>query len=81
MTGYKGRVKIQGTLDNDPGSSGNYADILEKEYEGDTDLDYINFNGVFTYIRVVHIPDRGPGDPNNDNPQYYGSFDKLLYRS
>lgn len=81
LTGYKGTVYIQGTLDNSPGESGNYSTIATKVYNGKTGVDYVNFNGVFTYIRVVHVPAKGPTDPDNDNPAYSGTFDKILYRS
>lgn len=81
MTGYKGTVYLEGTLDNSPGSSGNYAPIAQKTYDGFTGIDTFNFNGVYSYIRVIHVPAKGPTDPDNDNPAYYGSFDKVLYRS
>lgn len=81
LTGYKGTVYIQGTLDNDPGSSGNYSTIDTKTFTGSTGITYINFNGIYSYIRIVHVPAQGPTDPDNDNPAYYGSFDKALYRS
>jgi hypothetical protein len=81
MTNYKGTVLLQGTLDNNPGPNGNYSTISTKTYNGNTSLDYINFNGIYSHIRIIHIPDQGPGDPDNDNPSYYGSFNKALYRS
>jgi hypothetical protein len=81
LTAYKGTVYIQGTLDNSPGSSGNYANIVTKTYNGFTGIDPINFNGVFTYIRIVHVPATAPAESNNDNPSFFGSFDKALYRS
>jgi hypothetical protein len=81
MTGYKGTVYIQGTLDNSPGSSGNYSNIVTKTYTGFTGIDSINFNGVYTYIRILHVPGTAPAESNNDNPSFFGSFDKALYRS
>lgn len=81
MTNYKGTVYVEGTLDNSPGTSGNFAPIVSKTFDGTTSLAYLNFNGIFSYIRIVHIPAKGPTDPDNDNPAYYGSFDKALYRS
>jgi len=81
MTNYKGTVYIQGTLDNSPGSSGNYSNIVTKTYNGFTGIDPINFNGVYTYIRIVHVPATAPAESNNDNPSFFGSFDKALYRS
>jgi hypothetical protein len=81
LTNYKGTVYIQGTLDNSPGSSGNYSTIVSKTYNGTSGIDYFNFNGVFTYIRILHIPAKGPLDSDNDNPAFFGSLDKVLYRS
>jgi hypothetical protein len=81
MTGYKGTVYIQGTLDNTPDSSGNYSTIATRTYTGFTGIDPVNFNGVYTYIRIVHVPATAPVESNNDNPSFFGSFDKALYRS
>ena len=81
LTNYKGTVYVQGTLDNSPGSSGNYSTIVSKTYNGTTGIDYLNFNGIYSYIRIMHGPAKSPLDPDNDNPTYYGSFDKVLYRS
>jgi hypothetical protein len=81
MTAYKGTVYIQGTLDNSPGSSGNYSNIVTRTYNGFTGIDPINFNGVYSYIRIVHVPATAPAESNNDNPSFFGSVDKALYRS
>ena len=81
MTNYKGTVNIQVTLDNTPLGDQNYYTIVSKGYDGKTGVEYVNFDGVFTYIRIVHIPQKAPAEPNNDNPNFFGSFDKALYRS
>lgn len=81
MTNYKGTVYIQGTLSNTPDSSGNYATIETRTYNGFTGIDYVNFNGVFTYVRFMYVPAVKPGESTNDNPSFFGSFDKILYRS
>lgn len=81
LTAYKGTVYIQGTLDNSPGSGSNYTTISTRNYNGFSGVDYMNFNGVYTYIRVLHVPAQAAGEPDNDNPAYYGKFDKALYRS
>jgi len=81
LTAYKGTLYVQGTLDNSPGNSGNYTTIVTKTYNNFTGIDTINFNGVYSYVRFVHVPSQGPGDLDNDNPAWYGSFDKILYRS
>ena len=81
MTNYKGTVYIQGTLDNSPGSSGSYSNIATRTYNGFSGIDPVNFNGVYTYIRIIHVPATAPAESNNDNPSFFGSFDKALYRS
>jgi hypothetical protein len=82
MTAYKGSVLIQGTLDNTPTDDRSYDTIETRVYTGFTGVDYFNFNGVFTYIRIVYIPAAGP-PPNisNNVPAFFGSLDKVLYRS
>jgi hypothetical protein len=80
MTAYKGTVQIQATLYNSPQSFGRYVTISTLTYDGFTGVDYVNFNGVFSYVRVVYVPAKDITN-NNDNPAYYGSFDKVLYRS
>ena len=81
LTAYRGTVYIEGTLDNDPSQDPSYSIITSRSYSQTTGVDYVNFNGVFSYIRIRHIPDQNPLDIDNDNPAYYGSFDKALYRS
>jgi hypothetical protein len=80
-TAYRGIVKIQGSLDNNPTADASYYTISTKGYTGFTGVDYVNFNGVFSYIRIVHIPATAPAEYNNNNPSFFGSFDKILYRS
>ena len=80
MGAYKGTVYIQGTLNNSPGASGNYVTVATKVYNGFTGIDCVNFTGVFTYVRVIHVPATAPAESNNDNPAFYGSLDKVLYR-
>jgi hypothetical protein len=81
MTNFIGKVYIQATMDNTPSSFGRYATIQTLSYDGFSGIDYVNFNGVFSYVRIVYIPARGPSGYSNDDPSYYGSFDKVLYRS
>jgi hypothetical protein len=81
MTNFKGTVYIQGTLSNTPASFGKYTTIETKTYNGFTGIDPVNFNGVFTYIRIMYEPAVAPAESTNNNPAYYGSFDKVLYRS
>lgn len=81
MTNYKGTVHIEATLDNNPGVNANYSTLATRTYNGFSGVDYVNFNGVFSFVRIKHIPAKGPTDPDNDNPAFYGSLDKVLYRS
>lgn len=81
MTNYRGTVTIQGTLSNQPDSTGFYSNIASRMYTGANGIDYLNFNGIYTYIRIIYTPSVNPGDSTNDNPSYYGSLDKALYRS
>jgi hypothetical protein len=81
MTGFKGTVYVQGTLSNTPASSGKYSTIETRTYNGFTGIDYVNFNGVYTHVRFMYVPATAPAESNNDNPAFYGSFDKVLYRS
>lgn len=81
MSAFKGTVKIYGTLDNTP-SDGSFAVVEQRTYNGFSGIDYVNFNGVYTYIKIIYIPAAGP-PPNtsNDDPNFFGSLDKILYRS
>lgn len=91
---FKGHLKIQGTLDNTPGYFGDYAEITGKTYtRAYTGIDYFNFYGVWSHVRLIHTPDPdvsninfySPGAIGNPTPgsSYYpnGKIDKLLYRS
>jgi len=80
MTGYRGTVYIQGTLDNSPASFGRYATVATRTYNGYTGVDYVNFNGVYTYVRIMYVPAVAPAESTNNNPAFFGSFDKVLYR-
>jgi hypothetical protein len=82
MTGFKGTVYLQATLNNNPADTGYYSTIQTLTYNGFTGIDYANFNGVYTYINILVVPELGPTDLNNrDNQSYRGTFDKILYRS
>jgi hypothetical protein len=81
MSKFRGTVTIQGTLSNQPDSVVAYSTITTLNYSNYSGIDYLNFNGIYTYIRVIYTPSIKPGDSTNDNPSYYGSLDKVLYRS
>jgi hypothetical protein len=81
MTRFKGVVHVQGTLSNQPDSYGKYFTIDSRTYTGFSGVDYMNFNGVYTYIRLLIVPATAPAGSTNDDPSFFGSFDKALYRS
>jgi hypothetical protein len=92
MKKFRGRVLIEGTLENDPSSFGNYATISDITYNSFTGIDYTNFTGIFSKVRVRYIPAKEPVYQSNDiNASdltaraairaYAGSVDKAYYRS
>lgn len=81
LTAYKGTVIVEGTMDNSPGSNNNYVALVTMNFNGDTGIRYANFNGVFTYIRIKHVPAKGPIAIDNQDPNYSGTVDRVLYRS
>ena len=80
MTNFIGTVYVQGTLDNSTNMS-NYYTIASLNYNGFKGIDYLNWNGIYSYVRFKFVPAKGPTDSANNNPAYYGSLDKVLYRS
>ena len=80
MTQFRGDVIIQGTLNNTPATFKRYSTIATRLYSGFSGVDYVNFNGVFSYIKITYIPATAPAESQNDNPNFFGSFDKALYR-
>ena len=82
MSGFKGTVYVKATLNNDPDYLGSYSTIITKEYDGYTGIDTVNFNGVYSWVQVWHVPGLGPTETDNsENYEYRGTFDKFLYRS
>jgi hypothetical protein len=80
MQRFHGKVYIQATLDNTPASFGRYVTVATRTYTGFTGVDYVNFNGIFSYVRIMYVPDTAPAESTNDNANFFGSFDKVLYR-
>ena len=80
LTNYRGQLIIEGTLYDSPSNYNRYVTIASQTYNGFTGIDYFNFNGIFSYVRFTFIPATAPAESNNDNPDYYGNFDKILYR-
>jgi len=81
MTNFKGQVLIQGTLSNQPDNYNKYFNITSLVYDGFDGIDYYNFNGIYSYIRIVYIPAKDSLGMDNTDTAYSGTFDKVLYRS
>ena len=81
LTNYHGTISFQATLNNSPNYLDNFATLETRTYNGFTGIDYVNFNGVYSYVQVMHVPNVAPGESQNDNPNFFGSVDKFLYRS
>lgn len=82
MTNFKGTVIVKATLNNNSDDLAYYATVSTNQYTQFTGVDYINVTGIYSYIQVWVIPEKGPTDLNNrDNYNYRGTFDKFLYRS
>jgi len=89
MTGFRGQVWLEGTQENDPGYFGHFVEIQGSRQTygsgllGFTGNDYVNFYGVWSYIRVKYQPTANPVNMQNDNSSipYRGTFDKAIYRS
>jgi hypothetical protein len=83
MTNYTGSIQIQGTQNNSPEEFGGYAILETRNYTKFTGIDYVNFYGVWTFVRTKHIPATDPVYLTNDHTtdSYHGTLDKILYRS
>ena len=82
MTNYKGSVYVEATMDNSPSTFADYTVVASGHYRtATTDVKYFNFNGIFSHVRVRHIPDKDPVTGQNDDPTVTGTVDKILYRS
>jgi len=81
LTNYRGTISFQATLNNTPDYLDKFATLETRTYNGFTGIDYVNFNGVYSYVQVMHVPNVAPGESQNDNPNFFGSVDKFLYRS
>ena len=82
-TNFKGTVKIQGTLSNSPGQFADYTTVQTLTYTGFTGVRYANFNGVFSFVRILFTPSKNPVTQQNNDTEiaYRGTVDKVLYRS
>lgn len=66
---YTGDITVQGTLDNEIVGTTQWADIKTVSYENKNTVEYINFNGIFSHIRVC----------SNSNPA--NTISKILIRN
>lgn len=91
LDNFTGTILIQATLDNSPGTFGNYVTLETKTYSGFSGVDYANAQGSWSDVRVKWIPETdgtynyySPQMPGNPTPgsAYYpnGKVDKILYR-
>ena len=80
LRGYRGQIQVHGTLANQPNNS-SYSVVHTESFSNYTGIACVNFEGVYSYVRFVFVPATEPGHSTNDNPAYYGAFDKVLYRS
>lgn len=80
---YRGQVLVEATLQNTPGTFGDFVTVASTSTNNYTGVSYLNFNGVWSYVRVRHIPTKNPVTQNNDDSEigYRGNIDKILYRS
>lgn len=89
---FTGTAEIQATLDNSPGTFGNYVTLETRTYSNFTGVDYANAIGSWNDVRIKWIPDTdgtynfySPAMPGNPTPglAYYpnGKIDKVLYRN
>ena len=66
---YSGDITVQGTLDNQIVGTTQWADIETASYQNNSTVEYINFNGVFSHVRVC----------SNSNPA--DKITKILVRN
>lgn len=81
MTKFKGTVYVQATLNNTPASFGNYVTVATRTYNKFSGVDYVNFNGIFSFVRVMYVPALSPAASDNNDTIFAGTFDKVQYRS
>jgi hypothetical protein len=68
---FSGTLKIEATLEVSIGSIVQWSTIAELELNNTESLTYINFYGIYNWVRFRYTPDE-----NNQ-----GTIDKILYRS
>ena len=71
-----GDITVQATLDSQISSSTNWSDVASVNVDTTDTLKYVNFNGIFSYLRIKHTTDKP--DPDND---YTNDITKILVRN
>ena len=61
-TGFTGDVTVQGTLENQVSGSTKWADITTTTLANPSEPQYLNFNGIFSYIRIKYQKTAGTVD-------------------
>ena len=69
-------IAIQATLDSQVSSSTNWSDVATISVDTVDTLKYVNFNGVFSYLRIKHTTDKA--DPTAN---YTDDITKILIRN
>lgn len=70
-TAYNGSIEIQASLENGINNIVQWSVIETVEVASDISIQYINFEGVYSWVRFRMIPNMGNT----------GTIDKILYRS
>lgn len=56
-TGYKGSIKLQATLETQPGNGTTWVDVSTVSLNNYSGIDYFNVSGIYSWIRLQHTPD------------------------
>lgn len=61
-TGYTGNITIQVTLENQISNGTNWVDLDTQTLSNKSGVTPVNFNGVFSFVRIKHEPTSGTVD-------------------
>ena len=76
LNGADGNITVQATLDSQVNNSTNWSDVATISVDTIDTLKYVNFNGVYSYIRIKHSTDKANPDQNYNN-----DITKILVRN
>lgn len=71
-----GDITVQATLDSQVSSSTSWSDVATISVDTTDTLKYVNFNGIFSYLRIKHTTDKA--DPTTN---YTDDITKILVRN